>query len=143
MRRRHDSLIPLAHDHHPALVVAIALKKAGKDDIQAQLAALGALTAEWNSRLQRHFADEERLLRPLLVPDEWSRLTSDHEALRRAAASAGRQLERGLPEDGFCETTGATLERHIRWEDRELFDRIEARATHEQLEALARETSRR
>ncbi|GMW07431.1 MAG: hemerythrin domain-containing protein [Gammaproteobacteria bacterium] len=143
MARRHDALIPLAQDHHGALVVAVGLKRAGNGDTPAQLAALRAFAAEWHERLRRHFEDEERLLRPLLTGEEWSRLTGDHAELRHAAQAVARQLEGGVPAAGFCAATGVALERHIRWEDRELFARIEAQAGEAALQALARETSRR
>ncbi len=141
--RRHDSLIPFARDHHSALVVAIGLKRAGNGAPPAQLAAIRALVAEWHDTLEQHFAAEERVLPPLLLAEEWSRLTGDHAQLRQAAAAAGRQLACGTPDAGFCRSAGILLEQHIRWEDRELFGRIEARASREQLDELARQTSQR
>ena len=141
--RRHDSLVSFARDHHSALVVAIGLKRVGRGEAPLQLAAIRALVVEWHDRLQQHFADEERLLPPLLTAEERSRLTSDHGQLRRVVEAAERQLTCGTPDTGFCEAAGTLLEQHIRWDDRELFARIEIRASQEQLDELARQTSRR
>lgn len=108
----------------------------------AKRAALTALLGEWRERLERHFLDEERFLEPLLTAAERSRLTGDHETLRRCIGSAGPQSSLDAPAAGFCGEVGRQLEQHIRWEDRQLFDAIEARATQVQLETLARQTSR-
>lgn len=139
--RRHDSLIPFSRDHHPALVRAMALKKAEGASPSERLAALAGLRAEWEAKLREHFLAEERLLDPLMDAAERARLHAEHDALRRDLEEAGRQAGEP-PKDGFCAGVGAFLERHIRWEERELFNAIERRATPQQLEDLAEGTRR-
>lgn len=140
-RRRHDGLIPFARDHLPGLMRAVAMKKAEVGAQEAKHAALRAWIGEWEQRMRQHFLDEERLLPPLLTSGERERLLADHELLRDCLEEARRQIERQQIDDGFCALAGERLERHIRWEDRELFRAIEARATAEQLALLAAATS--
>ena len=66
--KRHQSLYPLSHDHHHALVQALTLDKAGTDGDQAVIREAAARFADfWRSDLQRHFAQEEQIVLPLLA----------------------------------------------------------------------------
>lgn len=120
----------------------MALKKAEGASPTDKSKARSDLLKEWALRLRQHFLDEERLLAPLMSEQEKARLTAEHDELRRHVEAFDRQIERELPAAGFYERVGTLLERHIRWEERELFDNIERRATEEQLAALAAETNR-
>jgi hemerythrin len=129
-------LIPFARDHLPGLVRAVAMKKAEAGSGTDKLKALSGWMEEWEQRMRQHFLDEERLLPALLDPQEQDRLLGEHEVLRNDIEEARRQIERQLVDNGFCRVVGERLERHIRWEDRELFRAIEGRATGEQLAVL-------
>lgn len=117
------------------------MKKAETGGQEARRAALDAWLEEWTRRMRRHFLDEERLLPPLLTSGEHERLLAEHELLRGCIEEARRQIEQQRIDDGFCALAGERLERHIRWEDRELFRAIEARASAEELAVLAAATS--
>jgi iron-sulfur cluster repair protein YtfE (RIC family) len=66
--KRHQSLFPLSHDHHHALVQALNLDKVGAGDDQAGLREAAARFADFcKSDLQRHFAQEEQIVLPLLA----------------------------------------------------------------------------
>lgn len=117
------------------------MKKAEAGAQETRRAALCAWIEEWGKRMRQHFLDEERLLPPLLTSEERERLFADHELLRNCLEEARRQIEQQQIDHGLCALAGERLERHIRWEDRELFRAIEARATAEQLAALAAATS--
>lgn len=116
------------------------MKKAEAGVQETRHAALGAWIDEWTQRMRQHFLDEERLLPPLLTSEERARLLAEHELLRGFIEEARRQIARQQIDDGLCALAGERLERHIRWEDRELFRAIEARATAEQLAVLAAAT---
>jgi len=77
----------------------------------------------WSSDLERHFADEERLLLPLM---KWSalqrfgdRMLDEHRVIRELVQKARRS-----PDD--LARFADMLRRHIRFEERELFPAIEA-----------------
>jgi len=126
--KRHPDLRPLSEDHHTALVLARRTRRAaerGGDDA-------GALDAQWRdvvrafaAELEPHFATEERWMLPRLEESGETRLVertrADHARLRelvRDAASAPVLAE-----------FAALLERHVRFEERELFVRFEALLT--------------
>src|SRR6266542_5670451 len=88
--KRHQSLYPLSHDHHHALVPALTLDQAGAGDDQAGLREAASRFADfWRSDLQRHFAQEEQIVLPLLAKykaadaDEIRETLEQHSAIAR------------------------------------------------------------
>lgn len=129
---RNEALIPLSHDHHHGLVVALRLKKggpaspndswlAGADNQTPQLIKFA------DNELLHHFQLEEELLFPVLLGlgiDEVSILTrellSEHTAMR-TSLDAIRLSSDATSLKHF----GDLLETHIRKEERVLFPLIE------------------
>src|SRR6202051_1769311 len=117
MARRHESLIPLSHEHHDALLLAWRLRTGDLSKREPELRAkhVGAFF-EYN-----HLQLEEELLFPAfravlgVEATLIDVLLSDHRELRAKAAA----IKTGAHDqvDGFC----ALLERHIRTEERQLF----------------------
>jgi iron-sulfur cluster repair protein YtfE (RIC family) len=129
---RHPSLIPLSHDHHHGLGLALRCRKQALGRIKP-LGSQGLKErAEefknfFSQNLTPHFKAEEEALFPWLraaVADAHpliDDLLRDHEQLRAAAAGLGegRDLAKILFD------VGDILERHIRREERELFPLFE------------------
>jgi iron-sulfur cluster repair protein YtfE (RIC family) len=129
---RHSSLIPLSHDHHHGLVVALRLKKggpaspndtwlAGEENQASQLLAFA------DAELLGHFALEEELLFPVLIRigDETitgliGELRSEHQSMRTSLEKI-----RQIPDPDILKQFGELLESHIRKEERVLFPLIE------------------
>ncbi len=141
LARRHDSLIPFSRDHHQSLVRAVRMINAHSAAAD-RIAALQGFVYEWDRRMRQHFIDEERLLIPLMLAEERSRLVGDHDALRSMVEQARTIVEAGAEDGGLCGEAGTRLEAHVRWEERVLFPTIEQRATPEELASLAYETAR-
>jgi hemerythrin-like domain-containing protein len=121
--KRSPELTPLSHEHHQALVVAMALKRAEGPE------AAAALVDFHRSDGERHFEIEERILLPgWLAADPGAdhaaaaRVLGDHLELRAAV----RRLQAGEPTVAELHRLGALLETHVRFEERELFPAIEA-----------------
>lgn len=120
MARRHQSLIPLSHDHHDALLLAWRLRTGDLSKREPELRASHA-SAFFEYRLINHFKVEEELLFPAfrevlgLEESLIEVLLSDHQELRAQAAA----IKAGANDqvDSFC----VLLERHIRTEERQLF----------------------
>jgi hemerythrin-like domain-containing protein len=120
MARRHESLIPLSHDHHDALLLAWRLRTGDLSRREAELRA-SHISAYFEYRLINHFKVEEELLFPAfrevlgLEASLIELLLSDHQELRAQAAA----IKSGAHDqvDSFC----VLLERHIRTEERQLF----------------------
>jgi iron-sulfur cluster repair protein YtfE (RIC family) len=137
MARRHPSLIPLSRDHHDALALAFRLQHPSPPG--PATAMTPPSTAESRARetldffvahLEGHFRAEEEVLFPAvvgadradgacraLVADlvaEHRAMETQRDAIATALASAG---DLGAALAAFA----ATLERHVRREERELF----------------------
>lgn len=116
--KRSPALVPLARDHHEALVLARRACKADADD-----AAFGALREEvlrcWRDRIAPHFAIEERVLFPALAAA--GAATAVERALDQHTSL--RALIDGLPEGEATALAawGTAMTEHVRYEDRELF----------------------
>ncbi len=134
---RHKSLIPLSHEHHHTLVLALRLKKGGpttaKDLWPTDLTEQIERTSEYaNREILPHFAIEEQTIfvfgniidqaKPIVEA-----LLKDHEDLRLMIANLPNLLD--LPEataKTHLRTLGERLEQHIRKEERELFPLLDA-----------------
>lgn len=133
MRKRHESLIPLSHQHHHGLVMSRRLRQQPEDDPNRS-AATAALAREliefFDHDLTPHFAAEEEALFPameeqlgsLLIIDQLRRehqqMAAIIERLRRARATASSAL---------LHRFGELLHDHIRKEERVLFALFEER----------------
>ena len=130
---RHPSLVPLSHDHHHGLALALRCRKQALGQIKPMGAeGLRARAQEvlefYRDNLVAHFKAEEEVLFPLMrdqvagCGDMLDQLARDHEQLRRAMP----QLEAGAGLAKLIFDVGDLLERHIRKEERELFPLFEA-----------------
>jgi len=139
--KRHQSLYPLSHDHHHALVQALNLDKAGAGDDQAGLREAAARFADfWKSDLQRHFAQEEQIVLPLLAKykaadaDEIKDTLEQHSAIARLIDELNEKLaRREMIEASLLTNLAESLRRHIRYEESELFPAVEASVPDDEL----------
>ncbi len=137
---RHLALQPLSRDHYVALVQAQQLMKAaGAADVDRR-AAVATFLDVWTTQIQLHFADEERLLRPLMSGADAQRFDGEHARLRELASLAHERRRQVDPGAQWVGELGRTLNDHVRWEERELFPAIEKTATPEQLVVLQKHT---
>jgi len=117
--KRHPALQPLSDDHHRALVLGRRLRRADP-------AALAALAHEVRraaeAELEPHFGVEERVLLPLLRAKGADALVARTEADHARV----RELVRGAWSLDAARALGELLERHVRFEERELFPEAEA-----------------
>jgi len=150
--KRHRTLYPLSHDHHQALVQALNLDKAGAGGDQAGLREAAARFAGfWRSDLQRHFAQEEQIVLPLLAKYKAEDAAEIRETLEQHSAIAkliGELNEKLAPQEEVIEATLLTnlaesLRRHIRYEESELFPAVEASVPEEELWLMNRRLSDR
>jgi iron-sulfur cluster repair protein YtfE (RIC family) len=142
----HPSLLPLSHDHHHGLALALRCRKQGLGQIKP-MGAEGLrdrakeFLSFYTSNLVAHFRAEEEVLFPLLgsaVPGSSTvinELVRDHEQIRQAVA----QLENGTGLAKLIFDLGDLLERHIRKEERELFPLFGQHVKAAEAEAAGRE----
>jgi hemerythrin-like domain-containing protein len=132
--KRAAALRPLSREHLAALLAAKRLREA----TDAAAAAAGFLEF-WHEDGRRHFRVEEEVLLP-----GWAlhaevdragvaRMLEEHLRIRREAL----RLEAGIASLAEIQALGETLNDHVRFEERELFPRIEADLDEAALERLA------
>jgi iron-sulfur cluster repair protein YtfE (RIC family) len=116
--RRHPKLQPLSDDHHRALVLARKVKRA-KDSLPKVWAEV---RTKFAAELEPHFQAEEAWLFPMLdgggEATRAERARADHARLRELAGVTA-------PDAAAAAEFAALLESHVRFEERELFPRIE------------------
>jgi hemerythrin-like domain-containing protein len=145
--KRSRELKPLTSEHHQALLVAFQLKKgvAGHSESAGaprDLPGLLALARRFHEQVFRsHAKAEEDVLGAHLSDEDARRLASEHEELTRlidtAKGASAAELRAAL--GGFADL----LERHVRWEERELFPAAEGQMDAEALAVIGGELERR
>ena len=134
--KRSEALKVLSHQHHQGLFAALQLKRARKETAaEARRAFLDFFGREG----ARHFRAEEELLLPAYARHsgcdrpEIVRVLTEHLDLRRR----GQDVEASADSDpSALRELGERLERHIRFEERELFPMIEAALPDDELTRL-------
>ncbi|MFP4143747.1 MAG: hemerythrin domain-containing protein [Phycisphaeraceae bacterium] len=138
--QRHPALTPLSRDHYTGLVCAQRSIRAADAHAVDRREALGIFLDAWFREIDEHIRDEERLLIELMNPGDRDRLLTEHARLRRLADEARAERRQTDPDADWLRRLGETLRDHIRWEERELFPRIEDDASEEQLAVIRHET---
>ena len=148
MAKRHPALIPLSHDHHHGLALALRCRKHALGQLNpGDPASVEACAAEasrfFNENLTAHFAAEETVLFPLMAAHEEcrelvARLESEHQEFRRLVARPAEAA--GLRK--FLFDFGDLLEQHIRSEERQLFTAFETLVPEADAERAGREIKR-
>jgi hemerythrin-like domain-containing protein len=145
--KRCRELRPLSSEHHQALLIAFQLKKAIAGHAETagaprDLDGLSALARRFEeSVFLAHTEAEEELLGRHLSPVDARRLQEEHRQLRvlLAEARASREARRREPLLAFADL----LERHVRWEERELFQMCEEGIDPEDLARIGHELEKR
>lgn len=132
--KRHESLQDLSRDHYYALVQAQQVRNAvaGEDGALSPEQAAEDLVRFYQEEGRHHFDEEEQVLLPILgrhvnLDDDpmAQRLLTDHEWLRGAFAELGRKLDAGDDYEDVLADLGARLHDHARFEEDELFPRLQ------------------
>lgn len=132
--KRHESFRPLSSEHHHGLVQARHLREASESSSQNRIAAATEFASAWRAEIAAHFDNEERCLLPYITDSAFSdRLLADHAHLR---ALANEILCAHVPAGDILLETANDLDKHIRWEERELFPMLELELTEDNLKVL-------
>jgi hemerythrin-like domain-containing protein len=138
--KRSAALAPLSRDHHVALEAALRLSRATTEDLGE---AVARFTEFFDDHGREHFEIEEQIMLPALEGDDQlqamgDRMCAEHEQIRDAAerlTADSPPTDEALP---LANQLGRLLNDHVRFEEREVFELIEARLDPEALEALGR-----
>ena len=146
--KRHPALVPLSRQHHDGLALGVMIERGLRDGADppglAQLKRLREQALDlWQLEFRGHFEVEEQIVFPAArqagEPGLVDTLIAEHEAIRlqfealeRAPASEAAPL---------LDELRTVLVRHIRTEERVLFQAMQAAMDRPQLEALGRAVS--
>lgn len=130
--KRHETLKPLSRDHHHGLLLCWKIRQGVRKNVDPQR-VLTYCTAFHQQHLLPHFALEEEAIFPILG--------NDHVLVQRALAE--HRMLTGLftgTDDPLIRVSRIEkeLEAHIRFEERVLFNEIEALATPTDLDRIER-----
>lgn len=139
--KRSEALKPLSREHHHTLFVTKEVKDADQSGAEK---ARSALVDLWRTENALHFRIEEEVLLPgsgLEGPDrdpEVARMLADHLEIRRRMARLALEADDGTEVDlEQLKDLAGFMRDHVRFEERELFPRVEREMTEEALGALA------
>jgi len=145
--RRSRQLKPLSSEHHHALLVAFQVRQSLAGHAESagaprELAGLVSLVKRFEDQVMRtHLRTEEDVLGAHLTSDDMRRLRAEHaELVRLATESRG---EAPAEQRTALAAFAALLERHVRWEERELFPYAEGHVDAQTLAAIGGELERR
>ena len=142
MPRKNRRLIPLSWEHHHGLLLVWRIRR-GLERATAPEVLRRYLIRFWDQYIQPHFETEETTLLPLLPPlvsneeNDVDRLRQDHREIRDLVDALRRET---APEPclAYTRTFADKLERHIRFEERDIFPLAERTIPPDSLDVLDR-----
>jgi hemerythrin-like domain-containing protein len=135
MPRRHDSLLPLTHDHHHALRNARMLRLAAERDPAARVEAVEGFVRFFRTEAVGHFREEEEVIFPLVALNErapnagMERVLKEHVTMHALVRELEERAKAGDAEGETMLALAQLLQAHVRFEEDELFPAIEKLAT--------------
>lgn len=138
---RDPSLIPLSQQHHNGLALCVLTRRALAEDSSPECVATQARRAidRYELELANHFEIEEQVLFPECgCMPIIAELLADHRAIEAMVAEL-----RTAPTAALLEQLCALLTKHIRREENELFEQIQASLPPEVLDRVGGEIDRR
>lgn len=131
--KRHPSLQPLSDDHHTALVLARRLRGSASEGDPGALRALTREVQEiLEAELEPHFRIEETWLLPALAAQGADRFV---ERIARDHARLRELIRHGWSRD-TPHQIGTLLEKHVRYEERQVFPATETLLSPAELDAI-------
>ncbi|AHM62710.1 hypothetical protein D770_22315 [Flammeovirgaceae bacterium 311] len=128
--KRNPALVEFSKDHHFGLLLVWKIRQGLQTGI-APVRISRYVSCCYVADLAHHFADEELYLFPHLAPSDPQRLRAeqDHTKIRSLVADIKQK-----PDDEVKLTAFANLlDAHIRFEERELFNQLQASMSKEEL----------
>lgn len=131
--KRSPALVEFSRDHHFGLLLVWKIRQGQRTGIPP-VRISNYVQYFYQHDLCHHFADEEAYLFPILALNNPDRIRAEREHAEI------RSLVRSLKEDPFDKSWLSLLtdllESHIRFEERELFNQLQASLGHDELLSL-------
>lgn len=130
--KRSPELQPLSREHHEGLLFAWKIRQGLKNGTSIE--RLSDFTGwYWKNHIRPHFYQEEKILMPLLITNSplAIRMNEEHDQIRELVIDIDKEPSR----QDFIWLSDL-IERHIRFEERELFQYLEENLLEEELSAV-------
>ncbi len=139
--KRNPNLYPLSHQHHNGLMAVLFLEKGLTKNADLKIMKDFILYC-WEAELDDHFITEEKQLNPSLLQlpqaeELYLRMMSEHQQIRNIIDA----IKEGKESNTMIESFHTLLEKHIRFEERELFPFIQEHASEAALISLGEQIS--
>jgi iron-sulfur cluster repair protein YtfE (RIC family) len=140
--KRHESLIPLTHDHHHALAQARRLRLAAVETEDVRRSQATEFLGFYAAETLTHFREEEETVFPLIIgeteaQEHLTRVMLDHLRIHSLVGVLRRESQGGHASSGAMTDIADALENHIRFEEKTLFPMIERLASDSELRTLS------
>lgn len=121
--KRHPAIAELSRDHHAGLLLVWKIREGIKKSIEPERIKRYVIHC-FDTELETHFKEEEELLFNKIPKENGLRrkAETDHATFRKLAEDMKKDP---LSSYGLIEKFGDCLEKHIRFEERELFNFIQ------------------
>jgi len=133
--KRSKELAPLSREHHDGLLFAWKIKQGLANGTPIETLC-NYTRWFWSNHIKTHFKDEETVLVKFLPADNplVLQMFNEHAQIRDLIISLDKE-----PGSGSLQLLADFVNKHIRFEERELFGYAEKTLTQEQLEEIYKE----
>jgi len=128
--RRNQHIVTLSHDHHVALLFCWKIRQGLKK--QADLPRIiGYVRYFWQHNLEPHFREEEDILFILTGDNKIGQALEEHRQIRSLITAITASPDAATVQQ--LTTLADTVDKHIRFEERDLFPYLEQTLSADQL----------
>jgi hemerythrin-like domain-containing protein len=143
--KRHPAFVPLSRDHHRTLILAQAIKK-GAPPFRGMAVTDEGKRAEviqhYEEHMKDHFRKEENIFSGCRsLSPQTDQLIAEIFDEHREVQKKVNDLNEGKDIVNTLDALGILLEKHIRKEERELFELLQQKLSDEKLKRIADELS--
>jgi len=137
-QKRHQAIVSFSKDHHFGLLLVWKIRQGLNKAVNPERIS-NYVTFFFKEDLEKHFAEEEQLLFSKLPADDGLRkqAETDHQAIYKLVAA----IEKKKDDAVLLNQLADELEKHIRFEERELFNHLQDNITADDLEVIAKRFS--
>ena len=136
--KRHRAIVSFSRDHHFGLLLVWKIRQGLKRAVNAERIS-NYLLYYFQEDLEKHFKEEEEFLFSKLAVDDDLRMQAeqDHRAIYKLVAAIGENKSN----TALLNQLADELEKHIRFEERKLFNHLQSQIAISDLEKIAKRFS--
>ena len=143
--KRHPAFVPLSRDHHRTLILAQSIKRGSPPFRGMAVTEEGKRTEviqHYEEHLKDHFRKEENIFAQCRsLSPQTDQLITEIFAEHREVEQKVNDLIEGKDIVNTLDALGILLEKHIRKEERELFELLQEKLSDDKLKHIAVELS--